>query len=52
MTSGVVSALVGIVFALGWPVNSLWLLGLVLAIDLTFQGVSAIVFGLTLKAGR
>jgi uncharacterized membrane protein HdeD (DUF308 family) len=52
VASGVVSVLAGIVFALDWPVNSLWLLGLVLAIDLTFQGVSAIVFGLTLKAGR
>lgn len=52
VASGVVSTLAGIVFALGWPVNSLWLLGLVLAIDLTFQGVSAIVIGLTLKAAR
>jgi uncharacterized membrane protein HdeD (DUF308 family) len=33
-------------------VNSLWLLGLILAIDLTFQGMSAIAFGLALKAGR
>jgi uncharacterized membrane protein HdeD (DUF308 family) len=52
VASGVVSALVGIVFALDWPLNSLWLLGLILAIDLTFQGVSAIAFGFALKAGR
>jgi uncharacterized membrane protein HdeD (DUF308 family) len=52
VASGVVSALAGVVFALGWPLNSLWLLGLILAIDLTFQGVSAIAFGFALKAGR
>jgi uncharacterized membrane protein HdeD (DUF308 family) len=52
MASGVLTTLVGIVFILGWPVNSLWLLGLVLAIDLTFQGVSDILLGFALKAGR
>jgi uncharacterized membrane protein HdeD (DUF308 family) len=52
LASGVITGLAGIVVALGWPVNTLWLLGLVLAIDLTFQGVAAIAFGLALKAGR
>jgi uncharacterized membrane protein HdeD (DUF308 family) len=42
----------GLVVAIGWPVNTLWLLGLVLAIDLTFHGVAAIAFGLALKAAR
>lgn len=50
--SGVVSILAGVVFALGWPVNSPWLLGMMLAIDLTFQGVAAIGFGLTLRPAR
>jgi uncharacterized membrane protein HdeD (DUF308 family) len=36
--SGMVTILTGLVFLLGWPVDSLWLLGLVLAIDLIFQG--------------
>lgn len=52
VASGVVSVLAGVVFALGWPVNSLWLLGMVLAIDLVFQGVSAIAFGLALRSAR
>ena len=52
MASGVLTTLVGIVFLLGWPVNSLWLLGLVLAIDLIFHGISQILFGLALKADR
>lgn len=52
MASGVLTTLVGIIFLLGWPVNSLWLLGVVLAIDLIFHGVSEILFGLALKAGR
>jgi uncharacterized membrane protein HdeD (DUF308 family) len=52
VASGVISILVAVVFALGWPVNSLWLLGMLLGIDLTFQGVSAIAFGLALKTGH
>jgi hypothetical protein len=35
----------GIGFALNWAVNSLWLLGMLLAVDLTFQGVAARAFG-------
>jgi len=42
VASGVVTTLTGLVFLLGWPVNSLWLLGLVLAIDLIFQGCALV----------
>ncbi len=49
VATGVLTALVGIVIALGWPVNSLWVLGAFLAIDLIFQGWSFIAFGLGLK---
>jgi uncharacterized membrane protein HdeD (DUF308 family) len=52
LASGVITLIAGIVVAIGWPVHTLWLLGLVLAIDLTFQGVAAIAFGLALKASR
>jgi len=52
LASGVITLLAGIVVVIGWPVNTLWLLGLVLAIDLIFQGVAAIAFGLALKASR
>ena len=50
--SGVITLLAGLVFALGWPANTLWLLGIVLAVDLTFQGITAIAYGLALKAER
>jgi uncharacterized membrane protein HdeD (DUF308 family) len=52
LASGVITLLAGLGVVIGWPVNTLWLLGLVLAIDLTFQGVAAIAFGLALKAAR
>jgi uncharacterized membrane protein HdeD (DUF308 family) len=52
LASGIITLLAGIIFVLGWPVNSLWLLGMVLAIDLTFQGIAAIAFGLTLKGAH
>ncbi|MCQ1569796.1 HdeD family acid-resistance protein [Neorhizobium galegae] len=47
---GVITALAGIVIALGWPVNSLWILGLFLAIDLTMQGWALIAVALAAKA--
>jgi uncharacterized membrane protein HdeD (DUF308 family) len=49
VAAGVVTLLVGILIALRWPVNSLWVLGLFLAIDLVFQGWTFIAFGLALK---
>jgi uncharacterized membrane protein HdeD (DUF308 family) len=48
--SGFVTLLAGIVFVLGWPINTLWLLGMMLAIDLIFQGVSTIALGFALKS--
>lgn len=47
--SGVVTTLAGIIIAIGWPVNSLWILGLFLAIDLVMQGWSLVALGLALK---
>lgn len=49
LAGGIVTALAGIVFLIGWPVNSLWLLGLFLAFDLAMQGWSLIFFGLALR---
>ena len=48
--SGLVSVLAGIVFLLGWPADSTYLLGIVLAVDLTFQGAMAIGWGVAFKA--
>lgn len=49
VTSGVVTFIAGIVFLFGWPTNSLWLLGLLLAIDLIFQGCALVALGLHLR---
>jgi uncharacterized membrane protein HdeD (DUF308 family) len=46
---GIVTVLAGVVVALGWPVNSLWILGLFLAIDLCFQGWTLVAFGFSIK---
>jgi uncharacterized membrane protein HdeD (DUF308 family) len=51
VASGVVTLAVGVIIAFGWPGNSLWLLGIFLAIDLTWQGAMALSFGLALRAG-
>lgn len=49
LLSGIVTMLAGFIIALGWPINSLWILGLFLAIDLLFQGWTLIAFGLALR---
>lgn len=49
VAAGVITALAGIVIALRWPVNSLYILGLFLAVDLIFQGWSFIAFSLGIK---
>ncbi|RFB97348.1 hypothetical protein B5K11_05535 [Rhizobium leguminosarum bv. trifolii] len=50
VASGVITALAGFVIALGWPVNSLWVLGLFLAADLIIQGTTMIAFGLGIRS--
>ncbi len=50
LAAGVLSVLAGLVLVLGWPVNSLWVLGLILAVDLIVQGWAWIAFGLGLGA--
>jgi len=47
--SGLVTALAGIVIAVGWPVNSLWILGFFLSMDLIIQGWSMVALGLALR---
>lgn len=49
IAAGVVTALAGLIIAAGWPVNSLFVLGMFLAIDLIFQGASLTAFGMALK---
>lgn len=50
--SGVLTAVTGLVLALGWPLSGVWALGMILAIDLTFQGWALIGFGLALRAAK
>jgi len=49
LASGITTFLVGFIFLFSWPINSIWLLGMILAIDLTFQGVAYVAFGMILK---
>lgn len=46
---GLITVLAGLVIMAGWPVNSLWVLGIFLAIDLILQGITFIAFGFGLK---
>ena len=51
-TSGLITLFAGSVFLWNWPTNSLWLLGLMLAVDLGFQRISALALGFKLKAQK
>jgi uncharacterized membrane protein HdeD (DUF308 family) len=48
-SSGAVTALVGTVFAIGWPRDTIWVVGTLLAMDLAWQGLMTLAFGLALK---
>ena len=50
IVGGAVTALVGVLIILGWPTNSLVILGLLLGIDLLFTGMTWIGFGLRLRS--
>ena len=51
LAAGIVTLLAGLVIALGWPVSSLWVLGMFLAVDLIFQGWALVAVALALKRG-
>lgn len=46
---GAVTALAGLLILMGWPGNSIWVLGLFLAVDLMVSGLTYILFALGLK---
>jgi uncharacterized membrane protein HdeD (DUF308 family) len=48
--AGAVTSLVGLMIILGWPANSLFILGILLGLDLLFWGFGWIAFGLRLRA--
>lgn len=49
MIGGLITLSAGLVIASGWPVDSLWILGLFLAVDLVMQGLALIAFGVLAK---
>jgi uncharacterized membrane protein HdeD (DUF308 family) len=50
--SGGVTIAVGVVIAMGWPVDHAGLLATLFAADLVAQGISAVAFGFSLKPDR
>lgn len=52
VVSGIASILVAVAIGIGWPVNTLWILGLILAVDLLFQGVALLAVGFSMKTSR
>ena len=50
IVSGIVTALVGLLVVVGWPGNTLYILGTLLGIDLVFTGFMWIGFGLRLRS--
>ncbi|MEO4001687.1 HdeD family acid-resistance protein [Mesorhizobium sp. CAU 1732] len=51
VAGGVVTLVVGLVIMLRWPINSLWVLGIFLAVDLMMQGLSYITYGIGFRRG-
>lgn len=47
--SGLISVLAGLLIAWGWPENSMFIMGMLLAIDILFQGWGLLFLGLALR---
>lgn len=47
--NGIMSVLLAILFLIGWPQTSLWLVGLFVAISLFFDGLALVIIGWTAK---
>ncbi len=52
LLSGIVTAAGGLILAAGWPLSGVWALGMILALDLTFQGWALIALGIALKSAK
>ena len=50
VAAGLVTLAAGIFVVASWPISALWAIGVVLAVDLLFQGLGYISFGLALRA--
>ncbi|WP_448664689.1 HdeD family acid-resistance protein [Sphingomonas sp. CJ20] len=49
--SGIASIAAALVIGSGWPVNAAWVLGMVLAIDLMFQGLALLIVAMAGRSG-
>lgn len=47
--SGIIAILAGLAIFAGWPASGLWVLGLLLAIDVLFQGFAWLLFGFAIR---
>ncbi|MCB4771127.1 HdeD family acid-resistance protein [Ancylobacter sp. Lp-2] len=47
--SAIIAILLGIEITVQWPINSMWILGLFLGVDLIFNGFTVLMLGLGLK---
>jgi uncharacterized membrane protein HdeD (DUF308 family) len=47
--TAIVTGLLGLVIVSGWPLNSIFVLGVLLAIDLIFHGIGWMIFGFWLR---
>jgi uncharacterized membrane protein HdeD (DUF308 family) len=52
VVSGLASIAAAVVIGLEWPVNALWILGLVLSVDLIVQGVALLAAGFSIRTLR
>ena len=52
LASGIATVGAGFIFMIGWPSVSLWMLGMILAVDLTIQGIAYISVGALLWQGQ
>lgn len=50
--SGVITLATGLLIAIDWPGNSVWILGLLLSLDLFMQGWTLLLAGLALRSRR
>ncbi len=50
--SGLISVVAGLLIAWGWPDNSVFIMGMILTIDLLFQGWGLLFLGLALRNAR
>ncbi|NYZ76854.1 DUF308 domain-containing protein [Candidatus Micrarchaeota archaeon] len=49
---GIITILLGILILVGWPSDSIWVIGLLFGINLLFSGLSSMIISFTVKEAR